>query len=473
MDIKKNVIKIFLVILCLFAVGFFAMVQSGTEMPLVQTYKNNFKRNVSGICRILKIDVPLEMQFYLNDMSTPAPAPTMIPADEQREMDEALGYPVSDEEEIVPHEGTVALTTKEPIKSNAKKENQPIAFDAAENSKFAVYKNYIVCANETNYIAYDAGGNLVWKQKLQMQNPILKVSGDYVLLAETGAKKLSLYKGKKLIFGTKTAGNIITASVSKNGDVVAVTEKEFYKGQVVVYNKKGERIFAWDSGSYNILDAVISPHRKVAVSMLNTDSGADSFITCFGVDGKERYKTENFSGMIIFALEYNGENLTAFSDTKCMGISQKGKTTWEYDYGGKNIEHYTVAENGNKLLLFDNDNTGELLGIAGSGKTCEPIKAESMPDCIDIKLDYVAYNNGRDVIVMSMNAKTALTASCSSDIKQLHILDSKHVLAVYSSSIQFKKLLKTVNTDNKARTEASATPVASPEPSGNPKEGEK
>lgn len=432
--------KVLGVILCLVAITVFALIESGVSIPFFQNYKNNFKRNISGIANVVGIELPLEVQLYLDDMSTPMPKPTMTPADEMPREDKTE-LPQS-EEDITAQEGTAALTTKEPIKVNAKKEALPIALDMAANMKFALYEGNIICANETRYVAFDDKGNLLWNEAIQMQSPNLKVAGRYVLINETGAKRISLYDGKKNLYTIQTESNIISADVSEYGDVVAVTEKAYYKGQVVVYNKAGDRIFAWDSGSYNILDADISPKRRVAISLLNTDEGADSFVTSITVNGKEKYKTDLFKNTVIFDVEYAGETLNAFSENGVRGISSGGKILWENVYTDKTLSKRMMDKNGDKVLFLDMAQSDEFIAISKSGKAYHSIKAESEPDSISIKSGLVAYNSGRDIILTDFKGKKIKRATCDSDIRQLHIINSGKVLAVYSSSIQLKKMKK-------------------------------
>ena len=463
MNKKSNILKIFAVILCLCAVTVFALIQSGANPAFVQSYKNNFKRNISAICNKLHINLPIETQLYLDDMSEPTPKPTMIPAAEQEALDAALGYPSYEEPEEA--HGTDPLTAKQP-KKTADGNFLPIAFSAAENTKFTDYKGSIICVNETLYQAYSPSGKLLWSQGIQMQSPILKVKGDYVLICETGAKKVSLYKGKKLVFGTKTDGDIITASLSENGDVVAVTEKESYKAQVVVFNKSGKKIFAWDSGTYDVLDAAISNNWQVALSLLDTDTGADTLISCMDVKGNTRYKTEPYKDTLFFSIDYSGEKLTAMSESKYIGISSKGKQLWEYNFEGKKPDRFTKDTSGNMLILFETQSTGALTAVSPGGKVYASVQTESMPDSIDIKSGKLAYNSGREVVITDFNGKKKRNASCDSDVKQIHILNSGELLCVYSSSIQIKKT-ETKETAKPSGTQIPEMPVSSENPQDN------
>ena len=437
MNKKSGFWKIFFVVVCLCVASVFALIESGKTPSFVVNYKNNFKRNISGICAYLGIELPIETQLYLDDMSEPEPKPQMIPAseDEQKKVD----LPDYEEDIVQPKEGDADFTVQETAKMQ---KNLPTAFAAAENTKFANYGNGIVCANETEYSRYKSDTKLLFTEKIQMQEPILKVSDEYVLISETGGKKISLYKGKKLMFSAETEGNILTADLSAKGDVVAVTQKEYYKGQVVVFNKKGKKIFVWDSGSYSILDASISKQRKVAISLLSTDEGASSIIQIFDVKGREICKTDAFTNTVFFDSAFCGENLLLISESKCISMTEKGKIRWEYAFDGRKIKMSVLFANGNRAILFDNEGIGEIVVLKANGKAYAPIKTENMPDTININSRFVAYNNGRNAVLTNYNGKRVLSAECSGDIKQIYITASDKVFCVYGTSIQEKTLKK-------------------------------
>ena len=321
-------------------------------------------------------------------------------------------------------------------------DDYPTAFPVAENTLFKRYNGDIVCANATLYALYTDDANLSWSVGIQMQEPILAVKGDYVLISETGSKKISLFKGKKLVYTVETEGNIYTADLSEKGDVIAVTEKEYYKGQVVVFNKSGNRIFVWDSGSYSILDAAISKSRKVGISLLTTDEGAGSIIQIFDVNGNELCKTDTFKNTVFFNTDFDGDNLALLSESSYICMNTKGEIKWKYDFGGRKIMKSSRDEDGNCAILFDNKGTGEIVAITAKGEAYPPIKTKIMPDAIDINSKAVAYNNGRTAIMTSYDGEKVLTAECSSDIRRLYIIGQDRVFCVYSTAVQEKKLTK-------------------------------
>ena len=396
MNDKGVFTKIIVVVICLFAVTVFALNASGNAPEFLA-------KGIGKICDVLHIP---------QDKTEHRP-----PAPEPEESTEAAEEPV-----------------------NVK--NLPTAFPVAGNTLFERYDKGIICANATLYAKYTHDAIPEWIESIQMQEPILAVKGDYVLISETGAKKISLYKGKRLVYTVETEGNIFTADLSEKGDVIAVTEKEYFKGQVVVFNRSGKRIFAWDSGSYSILDAAISNGRKIGISLLSTDEGAGSIIQIFDVNGKELAKTNAFHDTVFFNTDFNGEELALLSENCYIGMNKKGETKWKYDFDGRIIMKSSRDAKGNRAILFDNDGIGEIVVVTAKGRAYQPIKTKIMPDTININSRLVAYNNGRTAIMTGYDGKKVLTAECASDIKQIYITAQDKVFCVYSTAVQEKRLKK-------------------------------
>ena len=78
-----------------------------------------------------------------------------------------------------------------------------------------------------------------------------------------------MYIDNKLQYDVDDPDTVMSAELSSNGDVVVVTDKSSYRGGISVYNKSGEQIFSWASGSDAVICADISAaSRSVAVALL-------------------------------------------------------------------------------------------------------------------------------------------------------------------------------------------------------------
>ena len=88
-----------------------------------------------------------------------------------------------------------------------------------------------------------------------MSQPVAETAGKYVLVYDLGGKNYAaLYKNGERVTEYNLGNDIISAKVNKNGDTVFATDTVGYKGNVKVFDKKGNERFSWNSGDGYILD---------------------------------------------------------------------------------------------------------------------------------------------------------------------------------------------------------------------------
>lgn len=337
-------------------------------------------------------------------------------------------------------------TTKSNSKNTQKyrtsvKNTVTVPMETAGRSVFVGFKGNIVSAY-TNYMSLiGSDGSTIWENTTTIVNPILKTAGNYLLLAEKGGRKICLYNDSKLIYEIDTEDNILNCSISSNGDVIAVTERASYKGAAVVFNREGKQIFAWASGSDNIISADISPtSRRVAVSLLNTDDKVRSAVQLFDINEKESYAQVIFEDTIIFNIEFNGDELSVFGDNCIAGIHAQGGLSYDKRFDDVEFVHYGTDEEGNKILLFDNTNI-PLINVYNRGATLKhQLSPEELPDFVDIWGKYIVYNSGRSIIYGKAGKSRLEKYTASMDIKELMLIDNNTLVIVYSNNIEIVKV---------------------------------
>ncbi len=443
---KKKVISILIVLIVLAGACFYAYYASGNSFSYFDNYAENFKRNVNALVQRFDIQLPEPVENFLTATPEPTEDPVIaaILRGETPPPDGILGDSdaAGADPSATPAETATPIPTPKPEKSSLVS-SVPVALENAGTAQYARYKGDILCATQTTLTAYDHNGKAAWQVNIHASQPILRTAGSYILIAEKGGKRVELYKGQKRVFSLDSPDEIEIASVSSRGDVVLVTKKLYYKGSVAVYNKNGEEVYRWNSGTFNILDASVSPGgRRLAVSLLNTDNGADSRILFFKLDQADSYKTVDLEKVIAFDLEFYGETLNVYTDTKILGISTGGNISWTYDFGGRTLTHYAAEDNGNKLCIFDNNNAAEAVVLSAGGRVRSTVKSDVLPDFADADSGCIAYNNGRNLIFSSRSGRTQASYTCSRDIQKAYIFDSSHVLLVYNSSLEFVKLAR-------------------------------
>lgn len=416
-----KVLAVLLIIAIFGAAGYKAAEMSGGFGAFVSNYADNFKNNAQGLADKFNIALP---EKEIDEVKTDDESELAEP--EVTEEPEATQAP--DEEEPQKAEKTNAEV----------KRNKVVALQDADEMQYALYKDYLVCADKSSLMAYNKSGESEWAVAMSTKQPILKAKGNYILLAERGGKKVCLFVDKKMIYSADTENDIITASLSENGDAVIVTEKPQYKGSVIVYNNKGETVFVWNSGKYDIIDADIEAStRNLAVAVINSEKGVKTCINFFDITKEEPYATPEFDDTLIFDIEFLSGTLNAVADNKLIGLSSRGKEAWTVELGGKTLSNYALEESGFKTIMFDNSSSAELQILDKKGNSRADLKSEGIPNCLDISTGRVAYNNGRELLFGDFTGKTFKSYKTDQDIQDVVILDAGTVVLVYSGSLEF------------------------------------
>lgn len=283
----------------------------------------------------------------------------------------------------------------------------------------------------------DGTGTVVWEIDTAIVDPILKVDGNYILIAEKGRNKICLYIDNKLQYDVDDPDTVMSAELSSNGDVVVVTDKSSYRGGISVYNKSGEQIFSWASGSDAVICADISAaSRSVAVALLNSDVTAKTTVQLFNVNETESYAKIEMPDTVVYELQFVGDKVNSFGDNRVTGISSSGKIVYDNDFSNVQLTHSAIDSNGNKLLAFDDGNIPMLNLYSKNGSLKNSTTLIGVTDFIDINKKYILYNIGRDIYFGKTNSKVMSKYTAAMDIKNLIIVSDTTFVVIYSNSLE-------------------------------------
>lgn len=318
------------------------------------------------------------------------------------------------------------------------KSNKIVSLEDMNTSKFALYKDGIICAKMNHLTYIDGTGAVAWETNTAIVDPILKTEGGYILLAEKGRNKICMYNDRKLIYDIDDPDTIIAAELSSAGDAVVITDKSAYKGGISVYNKTGAKIFSWASGSDKVISADISAaSRRVAVSLLNTDTTVGSAIQLFDVNKTESDARIAVDDTVIFNLRFIGDLLCGFGDNRIVGISSNGNVIYNQIFENEQLTHCAIDTSGNKLLSLDDGNIPILNLYNKRGSLTASTTLTGVTDFIGIKNKTIIYNLGRDVYFGKINSNNIIRYAAAMDVKDLIIISQRSFVIVYSNSIEF------------------------------------
>lgn len=312
-----------------------------------------------------------------------------------------------------------------------------LEFDTGGEYRMYAYGSDILLLNNNGIKMVDNKGNDKWSQTYTLTNPMIDISGEYLLLADLdGNNTLNLFDtdGNNLLT-YPIDSDILSAKINKSRLVAAAVDEEGYKGSVVVYNKKAQEIFKWNSGEGYVTDIDISNDGKyVAVAQMMSDRDeVYSKIHVLNIsNGQEAANIECDSSLIAKVNFDKHDNIIAVGENKVFGYSKKGRQNYAIDLAGKSPQTYDIS-NGNYLVFLCRDSRGNsVLEIYSlSGKLLGSYNSSYELKNISVCGSNIVASTSRNLLYLSYRGKLKKTVEISHDIMSLGIYgNNRNVLVL-------------------------------------------
>ena len=298
--------------------------------------------------------------------------------------------------------------------------------------------SYFYVLTDTNITAYANSGKIVFSELHGLSNPVLSVSATRALVYDQGGKSLYLYNLSGKIHDLQTKNEIITASISTNGDFVVATHSDSYTSVVTVYNSNYNEIYAWNSAKELINNVLINPSgNKLAVSTLNVISGQyRSKLMVLDFESADPLHTLDLGTSLALSITNTGKGISIICDNKYKFLQWSKFTTSELVVSGE-INSFKNSKSG--VLLTVNrandrsDNT--IILISKKGEKTSEFKINSA-------ISDVQYEKGRlysvcdtTVNILDKNGNILKTGTCNYQTQAIAVLSANSIAAVSDCEI--------------------------------------
>lgn len=318
-----------------------------------------------------------------------------------------------------------------------------ISFQAGTGYDAFVYGKEMLLVNKDGIRAIDRKGRESWSVVMPNTAPVLDKADKYIMLADLNGTSINVYEKDKLISQIKTEREILSAKMNKYGYVAAATDELGYKGAVTVFDKNGNDIFKWSSGSGYIGDVDISSKKKLAVAQLMTDkekvysrvmlidTGSDKDAKCIAeVDG------------IVMRLQYKDNGgLIAVTDSAVHGFKKNGKVDFKIDFGGRCLEGFNIENAGNMVFAFDGGlNNSVLESYSSRGKFRGSYETDGEMTAFDVNGECILAAGRNGIVRVAPSGKEKNRIEVSRDVKKIKIFPGRNeALLIGSASAEITK----------------------------------
>ncbi len=324
-----------------------------------------------------------------------------------------------------------------------------------ETSTFVNYKGDMVAHSKDGISAYDQNGEQLWNQSYEMQSPIVKTNGTYVVAGDYKGTTLYIIGKKGTTAEVSTNLPILELDVSKQGVAAALLQDKEVTW-LRLYSEKGDLISevktSMRNNGYPLAFAISPDNIKLGVSYIKAESGmVNTSLAFYNFGGVGQNATDN----LVSGYEYDGQvfpvvtflnetDAIAVGDRKLLVLRGKQKPMLEKEIPLEGelqgVYHY---ESGFALVYRDLEGKGQY-NIHIYNKDGE-LELEHMIDFEfkEVFLDdnkAVIYNEEK-VLVLGMNGVEKYKGDLGGNIQALiPTASGSTFLAVYADGIKMIKL---------------------------------
>lgn len=224
-----------------------------------------------------------------------------------------------------------------------------------DSRKCVAYKNMIILCSKSGVAAIDSRGLEKWRINKNIDNPLVATSDNQIAVSSKGGK--TIYRisrdGKYEEFLTELP--IQNIKISNNGFIIAIVDEKSYNGSVIVYNRMGIPIFRWAAGTFNLIDASLSPDgKKLAVSVIDTiNLKVNGSILLFDINTDEKqYAQKSYEDNMISAIKWaDNKSIIAVGDKQLSVVDFMANEKWAYKFEDGVLNFFDITENNNIVLV--------------------------------------------------------------------------------------------------------------------------
>lgn len=271
-----------------------------------------------------------------------------------------------------------------------------IVIDTDKSQSIYAFDKYIVVLCNGKLQIYNSYASKVTEIDMQISNPIFCANGEYLAVAENGGQKIYLVSDTSIVWENKIEGNISKISVSKNGEVSAITKGTSYKSVIVTFDKNGKELFKTYLASTIAVSANISSDGKyLAIAEVNT-SGAvvESSIKIIEIN-----KAKSGDTMNSVVYKYNADSNKIIKEIK---YQDKGELVCIYD----DSVHIINQDKDSVLKEFNSNVQVADINLKGHIVRTEELSAG-------------LFNSKTDIIITNVSSNSETTYTLDSAVKKV------------------------------------------------------
>ena len=286
----------------------------------------------------------------------------------------------------------------------------PYTIGDTDVQKIEAIGNRIMIIGEEEGRVLDRKAGELYKFRLLSEKSKVITFNGRALVYSNGSQKVVMQSKTEELGSIEEDGDVITATIAKNGWFATSYSVEGSQSVLTVYNNRFEKEFVWNCSNERINAIALSPNGKsVAISAMGVENAEIySRVIIFNTKEAKPVYDSKVKGTLFLEIYFPSKDaVVAVGDNKTLVLGTDGKKTDELNYTENSFLFSEADEKGNVAVCCSEfGGTKSLITVfkKDGSKACS-ISVQGTPASIDIGSKKVAVIVGNEIIVYNFKGE--------------------------------------------------------------------
>lgn len=300
---------------------------------------------------------------------------------------------------------------------------------------------YLYVSNGQDITVYDASGQAVHKEIIEIKNPVTAYNAEIALIGDRDEKIVYIYKGLKRIAYLELTGAIRYMTVNNDGYISVLCDDTDAYSKISYYDPAGKKICdisKWESVAVN--SVVLSSNKEYMINSVKiSGTGFESnleFADFLAQAADAGHITQNTLFSVLLPL--NQSAILAGNEEGIYCYDRNASLLWKVQPG--KVIGAALVKNGIVYAYYNNKGSCTVVFSDQNGNTLNEYTFGSNIVNIRTYDDIAAINYGREVLFFNSAGTLLKGYSSKSDILDIYPLGRTHAVSITEIDLTFMKL---------------------------------
>lgn len=323
-------------------------------------------------------------------------------------------------------------------------DGKQIEFAFEEDAAVRSFKDGLAYLTPSQLTVMDNLGTVFMSAETGFSAPELLTSPRYIVAYDRGGTDFKVTNSFAVVFEKTMEDKISYITLSEDNYLSVITTGGGYKNSLYVYNASFEEIYVWHSNDRYLLNAAVSPDRKmVTLVCYNTkDEAVRAELVGVRLDAEEIAWSASLENLPLDMCYKSGNQLALLYDDRLEFYNSKGGLGNTYLFEKNFLQAFSLEED-HTLLVLSAGKLGNstLYGINNRGKVSFSYDAGGRIRSMDVKGNRVAMlTDGETQVFSTVSEKVTYRKSADSNIRAVAFGGKNCLLDIYSTYCVYNEI---------------------------------